>query len=114
MQSLESKSITGEKGSRRNFSPGRIRNGTLKEKRLRFLFKNDKGNSEKARVVTENLIMIDRVRIIMGGYASSEVFPIAITTMCYGVPFLSDMIATLRDLEKAHYRAATRLTGLRS
>lgn len=68
---------------------GGIRTGVLKGKKLRFLFKNDEGNSEKAKVVTEKLIRLDRVPIIMGGYASSEVLPIAVTTAQYGIPFLS-------------------------
>jgi branched-chain amino acid transport system substrate-binding protein len=68
---------------------GGIRKGAFKGKKLRLLFNNDEGNSEKAKVVTEKLITLDRVPIIMGGYASSEVFPIAVTTAQYGIPFLS-------------------------
>jgi len=68
---------------------GGIRKGVFQGKKLKFLFKNDEGNSERARVVTERLITQDKVPIIMGGYASSEVLAIAGITGQYGIPFLS-------------------------
>jgi branched-chain amino acid transport system substrate-binding protein len=61
----------------------------LKGKKLRFYFKDDEGNSARAKVVTEKLITGDKVPIIMGGYGSAEVFAIAVTTAQYGTPFLS-------------------------
>lgn len=68
---------------------GGIRKGVLKGKKLRFHFEDDEGKPEKAKAVTEKLITRDKVPIIMGGYASSEVFAIAGTTAQYGTPFLS-------------------------
>jgi branched-chain amino acid transport system substrate-binding protein len=68
---------------------GGIRKGALKGKKLRFHFEDDEGKPEKAKAVTEKLITRDKVPIIMGGYASSEVFAIAGTTAQYGTPFLS-------------------------
>jgi len=68
---------------------GGIRNGALQGKKLRFHFEDDEGKSIKAKAVTEKLITQDKVSIIMGGYASEEVFAIAGTTAQYGAPFLS-------------------------
>jgi branched-chain amino acid transport system substrate-binding protein len=68
---------------------GGISKGALKGKKLVFHFEDDEGKPEKAKAVTEKLITRDKVPMIMGGYASSEVFAIAGTTVQYGVPFLS-------------------------
>ena len=68
---------------------GGIRKGALKGKKLTFHFEDDEGKPEKAKAVTEKLITRDKVPIIMGGYASSEVYAIAGTTAQYGTPFLS-------------------------
>ncbi len=68
---------------------GGIRKGALKGKKLAFHFEDDEGKPEKAKAVTEKLITRDKVPVIMGGYASSEVFAIAGTTVQYGIPFLS-------------------------
>jgi branched-chain amino acid transport system substrate-binding protein len=68
---------------------GGIRKGALQGKKLVFHFEDDEGKPEKAKAVTEKLITRDKVPMIMGGYASSEVFAIAGTTVQYGMPFLS-------------------------
>ncbi|HYA94024.1 MAG TPA: ABC transporter substrate-binding protein [Thermodesulfobacteriota bacterium] len=68
---------------------GGIRKGVLKGKKLEFLFEDDEGKPEKAKAVTEKLITRDNLPMIMGGYASSEVFAIAGTTAQYSIPFLS-------------------------
>jgi len=68
---------------------GGIRKGVLKGKKLEFLFEDDEGKPEKAKAVTEKLITRDNLPMIMGGYASSEVFAIAGTTAQYSTPFLS-------------------------
>jgi branched-chain amino acid transport system substrate-binding protein len=68
---------------------GGIRKGVFKGKKLRFLYKDDEGRSIRARAITENLHIRDRVPIIMGGYASEKVFVVARTTAQYGKPFLS-------------------------
>jgi branched-chain amino acid transport system substrate-binding protein len=68
---------------------GGIRKGALQGKKLVFHFEDDEGKPEKAKAVTEKLITRDKVPMIMGGYASSEVFAVAGTTVEYGIPFLS-------------------------
>ncbi|HMK51891.1 MAG TPA: ABC transporter substrate-binding protein, partial [Thermodesulfobacteriota bacterium] len=68
---------------------GGIRKGPFKGKTLEFKFEDDEGKPEKAKAVTEKLITRDNLPMIMGGYASSEVFAIAGTTAQYGTPFLS-------------------------
>jgi len=68
---------------------GGIRKGALKGKKLTFHYEDDEGKPEKAKAVTEKLITRDKLPIIMGGYASSEVYAIAGTTAQYGTPFLS-------------------------
>ena len=68
---------------------GGIRSGVLKGKKLGFLFEDDEGEPEQAKAVTEKLITRDKLPMIMGGYASSEVYAIAGTTAQYGTPFLS-------------------------
>jgi len=68
---------------------GGIRKGVLKGKKLEFQFEDEEGKPEKAKAVTEKLITRDNLPMIMGGYASSEVFAVAGTTAQYGTPFLS-------------------------
>ena len=68
---------------------GGIRGGALQGKRIRFQFEDDEGKPEKAKAVALKLITQDKVPMIMGGYASSEVFAIATTTAQHGIPFLS-------------------------
>ena len=68
---------------------GGIRKGALKGKKLVFHFEDEEGKPEKAKAVTEKLVTRDKVPLIMGGYASSEVYAIAGTTAQYGTPFLS-------------------------
>jgi branched-chain amino acid transport system substrate-binding protein len=68
---------------------GGIRKGALQGKKLIFHFEDDEGKPEKAKSVTEKLITRDKVPLIMGGYASSEVFAVAGTTVQYAIPFLS-------------------------
>jgi branched-chain amino acid transport system substrate-binding protein len=68
---------------------GGIRKGALKGKKIVFHFEDVEGKPEKAKAVTEKLITRDKVPMIMGGYASSEVFAVAGTTVQYGLPFLS-------------------------
>ncbi len=68
---------------------GGIRKGPFKGKKLEFKFEDDEGKPEKAKAVTEKLITRDNLPMIMGGYASSEVFAIAGTATQYGTPFLS-------------------------
>ena len=74
--------------------------GGIKGKKLEFIYADDQGNPEIARMVTEKLIKTDKVVMLGGGYGSSETVITTEVAQQNKMPFLVNTAAADKITER--------------